>query len=441
MSANGSVFVFQKDLSPGGKKIGEQQGQCEVSLWRLQGDESYWKLSQNFEISQCRGSHCPESYWQNKNSGKKQLHVLSVRKPRPNRYTEKGLEYGYFVKVKVDRSEKPTILALVSQSMMQWNLEVSPKSSLKEVLIISPEVVWLRGLPEGVKLSFFSKDQICSYPTAWEDIKNPDNQFRRLFLALHQYTGLEISSFQGREMGREMRVPFRESIEVNDFPVNRGISSHKNPKPFLGIQWKRNGNQLQATQIHFKQKSQVKKLRLPEKTTKALYEPTGHRLFVINKYRFGEWNKEKKQFVPIYPPLSMANLGWPVAMTFNPLKNEIYIYNDERGGEIFSYDVMTETWGLFPTRVGYSFVDFYFDDDNQWLYGVRFKGGRIRDVTVMDAKGEVIKTIPLKKALDFSKSHWSVQMLNRKGNFWLKRVHPADPRGEFYSLFSGKDGL
>ena len=126
--------------------------------------------------------------------------MLSVQRARPNRYTEKGLEPGHFVDVKVD-SKKPTTLALISQSLMLWNLQVTPGSSLKEVLVIGPEVVWVKGLPENVKLSFFSKNQICSFPTAWEDIENPDNQFRRLFRALYQYTGLEISSLSGQGSG------------------------------------------------------------------------------------------------------------------------------------------------------------------------------------------------------------------------------------------------
>ncbi len=404
----------------------------------FRGGESYWEVHKNQDTFQCQGLHCPESYWQNKKTGEGELHVLSVQRARPNRYTEKGLEPGHFVDVKVDSSNKPTTLALISQSLMLWNLQVSPGSSLKEVLVIGPEVVWVKGLPENTKLSFFSKNQICSFPTAWEDIENPDNQFRRLFRALYQYTGLEISSFQGRKVGWEMRVPFKEFTEPEPAKDSgsRKISSHENPGRLKsGIQWIRNKSQLQASKFHWVKGNQVRDISLPPKVTEALYENQSDQLFVIQKYRFGTWNEKSKRFSSMAPPLTMGALNWPRALAFNPLKNEIYIYNDDRGGEIFSYNVATGKWDLFSTGVGYSLVALYFDKNKKQLYGTRFRGKRIFGLTIINEQGQVMENRSLERVLDFSKNRWRAQMTTGQGEkLWLKVTRPVRPEGEIHGI-------
>lgn len=447
------LFLFlRRTFHQAKQRLEENRVEVNFLCGDFKGERSWWPLNRISESFQCEGSHCPDSYWQNKNSSEEELHVLSVGKPRPNRYTEKGLEFGHFVNIKVAPSKKPVTLALVSQSLMQWNLQVSPGSSLKEVLVIGPEVVWLNGLPEGVKLSFFSKDQICSFPTAWEDIKNPDNQFRRLFQALHEYTGLEISSFQGREVGWEMGVPFEKFNESPRSLPDRKISSHeglpiiKNGKEHgsgswkSGIHWVRNKSRLQASKFHWLNKKQIKEISLPGKVRDALYENRSDKLFVIKKYRFGVWNQAQKEFSPLHSPLNFGALDWPRALAFNPQKNEIYIYNDERGGEIFSYNVTTGVWNLFSTGVGYSLASLYFDRRKKQLYGVRIRGNKIFSLAVLNEKGEVVGEKTFEKTLDFSKNRWQVRMTGQGEKFLLKVIRPSLPEGEIYRVeWDGKD--
>ena len=443
-----ALFLFLKRTFYQAKqRLEENKAKVQFLCGDFREGESWWELSPHSNPPGCEGLHCPESYWENRNPGKEELHVLSVEKARPNRYTKRGLEFGHFVDVQVVPSKKPVTLALISQSLMQWNLQVSPESSLKEVLVIGPEVVWLSGLPRGVKLSFFSENQICSFPTAWEDVENPDNQFRRLFRALHEYTGLEISSFQGREVGWEMKVPFQELDESKQPSVNRKISSRESLLPPVktggkyglghwksGIQWVRDKNQLQASKLQWLKGKQIKEINLPGKVTDALYENRSDQLFVIKKYQFGIWNGEKKRFSPVDPPLSLGALNWPGALAFNPPKNEIYIYNDERGGEIFSYNVITGTWGLFSTGVGYSLVSLHFDGRKKQLYGIRFRGKKIFGLTTLNEQGQVIESKSLEKTLDFLKNRWRVRMTVKDEEFWVKVVRPTRPEGEIHRI-------
>ena len=508
-------FLMRESFREARQRLEDNRAKVGFSCGDFNGDQSYWPVHSDFAI-QCQGRNCPGSYWQKKNQGSKSLHVLSVKKPRPNYYDQKKIKKGYFVNVKVKPSPKPMILVLINQSLLQWNLEVNPESLLEEVIVIGSEVAWIQGLPKKVPLTFFSKDQICVFPTAWEDIKNPDNQFRRLFMALKEYTDFGITSFQGRSMGWDMEVPLESPVDgklvsqallfLNSLKESlvdgRLVPSHSDPGSDLNqpglkellvvekkslsrspgslkfsspsdfsIQWKRKKGRLVAQEIHFgeaetwfpenqrgrteknqtgqtsqnqRRKNTAKrkltgensfqKINIPEGTLKAL--SAKGEVFIIDKNRFGKWNRDTKQFLPLLPPLSFSDLHWPRAMAFNPLSGEIYIYNDERGGELFSYHTERQSWRLVLSGVGYSFMDLYFDKKKGRLYGIRFSRGKLREVAVMDGSGKLIETKTLELALEFSKSQWRVQILNRDGKFWLKRVQPAKPSGEIYSLFS-----
>ena len=232
-----------------------------------------------------------------------------------------------------------------------------------------------------------------------------------------------------------MRVPFEEFTEPVETSGDRKISSHKDPGHLkFGVQWVRNKNRLQASKFHWVKGNQVRDISLPPKVTEALYENQSDQLFVINKDRFGTWDEKSKGFSLRAPPLIMGALNWPRALAFNSLKNEIYIYNDDRGGEIFSYNVTTGTWNLFSTGVGYSLVALYFDKNKKQLYGTRFRGGKIFGLMIMDEQGRVMENGTLKRVLDFSKNRWQAQMKVQDKNIWLKVARPARPEGEIHRM-------
>ncbi len=399
---------------------------------------SYWKLpaSEKLYLKPCLDLYCPDSFWQNQNQQEEDLHVVSVKTTQPTQRKDGKLQYGHYVDVDLKKTEKPLTLALVSQSMMTWNLKLEEDSSLKEVLVIGPEVVMVNGLPENVKLSYFSKEKICSYPVAWEEIKNPENDFRRLFAALKEYTGFEVSSFQGKEVGRELRVPFQSpTLEPNLALTSesREPSSNVN-KLSLGIRWQRKDNQILAQSFEFLKAGEKVTVEIPSSTREAYYEAASQKLFLINRHQFGTWESDSKKFNPIHLPLKLQAMNWPIAMTFNPLKSEIYIYNDERGGEILSYNVVTQKWNLLSQKVGYSLISLYFDSHTQALYGLRFDNQRITEFIQINHKGQGTVKNVFEKPFDFAKNKWHARLAAHENHFWLKISHPAQPDGELHTL-------
>ncbi len=457
------------------KYVKDNKAQVEFQCGDFNKNENYWDVSKNQPqlLESCLDLDCPESLYKGSanTDAESELHVLSVEKPWPYRWEGMSLKRGNFVDVKIAQKEKPLKLVLVSQAFMLWDLDLEVGSStfkeevksqleqeplqlshltayidqqnwnisyprpIDEVIVISPELVWIEGLEASTKVTYFNQDQLCAYPIAWEEISNPENQFRRLTLALKAYTGLDISSFQGREIGRKFKLPFRNLLaETRDKEkaATRSLASTNNNE--LGLQWKREGEQLKATSYKYKRDGQIFEMDVPEKTTQAYFEMANSSLFLINNHQFGTWNAEDKKFEPLHLPLRMPAMYWPRSLTFNPLTSDILVYNDDRGGEIFAYNVVTSTWRMFAWRVGYSLMAIHFDTDQRKLIGARYSGRKIKELVVLNEKGEILAPVPLGDALDFSKNRWHAHLTSKGDELWLKVFHPAQPQGDLHSL-------
>ncbi len=442
----------------------DNRAQVKFQCGDFNNDESYWRLPDNqLELmSACFDEDCPESLWTGETVQENPLHVVSVTKPRPHRWVDGEVEHGYFVDIKLRESPKPATLVLVSQSMIQWNLKkaqtrrsvsldnassdlssskVSPpdekiaNSLLKEVIVIGPDLAWVEGVDDSVKVTYFDKDQLCAFPVAWEESKNPNNEFRRLFAALKEYTGLAISSFQGKSVGREFRVPFRSILakeRARQRPSRQLSSARSVFDPTAGIQWKRKGSRLVAKQFLSKGPSRVEKLPLPEKVSQAYFEAAEKKLYVINNHQFGTWDWKQGRFNAIHAPLKLPALYWPTALTFNPLTSELLVYNDDRGGEVYSYNVVTKKWKMFAKKVGYSLLALHFDVENERLIGAKFFGNKIDKWVEFDKRGRLLGSRSLSKPVEFTKRRWRAQLMTHQGELWLKVTHPAHPGGDIY---------
>lgn len=403
-------------------------------------DSSYWRVpASTSEINfTCLEKFCPDSYWKGDAQQSENLQVVSVKQAIRGEKSDGRLEYLPFVNVKVYPTEKPVVLALVSHEMMLWNLQFDKKSTVKEVLLIGPEIVWVEGLPKDVKITYFPKEKICSYPTGWEEFKNPENEFRRLHRALYQYTGLTIDSFQGKELAREFRIPFRSPLLEDRVRAlgTRGLSSETSTGGIsaLGVQYQRAGKTLKADSFHFINEGKITKVSVPDTVVEGFYEASTKQLFVINNHRFGTWNWEEKKFTPLPLPLELPEMHWPTTMAHNSVTNEVYVYNDDRGGEILAYTIADKKWRVIASKVGYTFVAFYFDKQNQLILGTRMAGQKIAELVKFNSKGEVVDRYSLPKALDFSKNRWKAHIITDQTDYWLKVNHPAHPGGDIYPL-------
>ncbi len=471
----GSLLVLRSSYNQAQNYVKDNQAEVNFQCGDFNKDENYWDLSKNQPelLSSCIDLDCPQSLYkgQKVDNQDTDLHVLSVEKPWPYQWEGMNLKRGNFVDVKIAQNDKPLKLVLVSQSFMLWDLQletgrstlkskarekideqpisldsltayIDPESwnisyprPIEEVIIIAPDLVWIEGLDSSTKVTYFDQKQLCAYPTAWEEIHNPENQFRRLTLALQEYTGLHVSSFQGREIGRQFKVPFRNLLaekRQEEEASGRALASQSPDE--LGLQWERQGDQLQATSYRYKRDGQIHQLAVPDKTTQAFFEMANGTLFVIKNHQFGTWDDHQKKFQPLHLPLGMPAMYWPTAMTFNPLNSELLVYNDDRGGEVFAYNVVTNTWRVFAQRVGYSLMAIHFDTQRRKLVGARYFGKKIKELVMLNEQGRTLKSLPLQQPLDFSKSRWRAKLTAKGQDLWLKVHHPVQPDGDLHPI-------
>ncbi|MCJ8276238.1 MAG: hypothetical protein HRT44_10350 [Bdellovibrionales bacterium] len=419
------------------QRLKENEAQVAFQCGDFDKDDTYWKIDPKKTMNNlCQDHFCPDAFWKSESNQETDLHVVSVVRPRSNYKNEKGdVEPGHYVDVNVAATEKPIVLALIGQSLMQWNLKLDEKANVKEVLVMGSELVWVEGLPEDVKMTYFSKDQICAFPDSWKELSNPNNQFRRLSRALREYTKLDMTSFQGKQVAHQVRVPFKAPLLAQG---QREIASAMKVNQLsLGVHWQRKDKRLVAESFQFVDKGERRKVEVPEKTSAGLYDSQSDKIFLINNYQFGHWDWKNKKFETVHVNLKMPALYWPIAMTLNEKKSEIYIYNDDRGGEIYSYNIKSKSWKLLKTDVGYSFAALTFDESKEQLIGTRVQGQKIVELVEINHESPD-KVIALNKSVAFSKNSWRLQLVREPNELWLKVVHPAHPGGDIYPLSQSK---
>ncbi len=143
-------------------------------------DEKYWDVTTDaVSHSSCEGSDCVFSHMTWKRDEQKQdLQVIAVQSAPPFRLAR--MDEGGLIRVRVKASPKPQVLALVSRQRLEWSFQVDQGAKIEKVIVATPQVVWLQGLPPQTPIEYLPKEKMCSYPYAWEEAFNPDNEFRIL---------------------------------------------------------------------------------------------------------------------------------------------------------------------------------------------------------------------------------------------------------------------
>lgn len=452
----GLILTLKSAYMRAEKRMKNSEAKVEFQCGDFNKEENFWELAKNQfgPIKSCLDVDCPDSLWVSAEDEEVDLHILSVERARPTQWVDGNVEYGHFVEVDTRSAKKPYILVLVSQNLMQWTFKpheeknknedlvtqekqgLKPDPFLKEIIVVGPELIWLEGLHNDTKITYFNRDQICAYPTAWEEIKNPDNQFRRLFSALKEYTGYSVKSFQGKTIGRQFKVPFRKLLAMERSRMQSGEGSRTlaSAKINQGMQWKREGKTLIPKSFKFLQGGEKKSLKVPTKTKQAYFEQGSQILYLINNHQVGTWDEEKKKFQAMHLPLNLPALYWPTSMTFNPLTSELLVYNDDRGGEIFAYNVVTQEWRIYAEKVGYSLMALLFHTEKEELMGIQYFANKLVKIIRFDKQGKRLEDKPLAHPVDFSKRLWRAELSEEKSSLWLKVTHPAHPGGDVHPL-------
>lgn len=424
-------------------------------------EESYFPFPDGGQDPRaCLHQECPDSLWVlESNEQEMGLHVLAAARPMEQSSEDEGRGNGISIKVDLSPSEKPYTLVLVSKKDLTiWDLNLKEGHNLKKVILLNPGLTWISGLPEKstdaegptanngnqvaeIPVEYFSSKKICAYPVAWEEIGNPNNEFRRLYRALEKHTGLKITSFQGKKEARVFTLPpIRSKREIaSEWPLfaqsneNSGGES-KSPDQAPGLKWQRNESRLQAKGFQYTEKGQQKLVPVPRRTQKALYSVHEKKIYMIRKFDFGVWYPGEKKFQRLPIPLALPNMRWPTSMALDTKRSQILVYNDERGGEVYIYNLKRKTWKRTNKTLGYSLSDLVYSQNEDVYYGTRIVGGEITQLVKVSTDGQILGARSIATPKPYSRSLWHMEMAEKRGDLWLWVFHPANPKGDAIPL-------
>ena len=125
--------------------------------------EMYWNLQSSHPISSsvCSNNECEFSHllW-NQPEQKQELHLIGVRSAPSFRWGE--VNQGGAISVRVKSSAQPQIIALISRDRLEWNFQVDEGAVIDKVIVATPQVVWLQGLPPNTVIEYVPKEKMCS---------------------------------------------------------------------------------------------------------------------------------------------------------------------------------------------------------------------------------------------------------------------------------------
>lgn len=430
------LFVMKNMKDQAQMRLVENESQVPLRCGEATfADENYWNpLSREYNsIKTCSGWECERSAltWQ-ENESERNLHVVSVKNAPPMRWSDQ--DGGGVIRVRVPASSKPQILALTSQTMHEWRLIVDKDAKLEKIIVATPTVVWIDGAPDNAKIEYLPKEKMCSYPYAWEEAHNPDNEFRVLVGALKKITGQMPSSFQGALMGREFVVPKLEDLG------RRGIASLDDRKPAAvkskTVVWTRADDRVVAKEALLVSENKDA-IALPDKTDVIAG------IFILRKQRLQVWNADAKTYTVVPVPLHMPAIDAVTAIGIdseNP--SRVFVFNEGVGGEMYSYDHAAKKWEMLKEGISSSVRSLHYSAKDKKLYGLVSRGRQFTDVLEFSCSGDPkdacnswnVEKKALVTSIPFDPVRWKWEVIHHESDLVLVLHTPLEPNGEIHPL-------
>ncbi len=398
-------------------------------------DDKYWQLLQNQVVSQstCEESDCVFSHimW-DRSQQEKELQLIAVQSAPPFRWGQ--MDQGGLIRVRIKATEKPQVLALVSRDRLEWSFQVDKNAKIDKVIVATPQTVWLQGLPPKTVIEYLPKEKMCSYPYAWEEAFNPDNEFRILSSVLTKITGLQVTSFQGALVGREFRLPMYDklrglaSVDAPQAPAYDVASRVAAAPGHHQIVWSRQ----ERTAVPQKVILGSEEVLLPEKTQQV--SVVEKQIFIVKNYLLWRWDTDKKEFVKILSPANLPYVQYVKALAVSEAQKKLFLYNDERGGEMYSYDIASGEWQALTTGYSYNVEALYYDEQAQALRALASRGPHLTQFLKMDQQAKVQEVVPLKNKISFDKKHWKWQLHKSNDVYSVRFFQAVQPLGHDIAL-------
>lgn len=371
---------------------------------------------------------CATSYYTNPEASE-EVHIVAVRDAYPTKQVKKGSTLPT-VNVHFRETLGEHTLVLVNQGAVVWKLNPKEKTKFKKILLVGQGPSWVTGLPKGINYSRLGVEEFCTTPSAWEDEKNPENQFRKFIVGLRTYLKSPEKSFQGAEKGLNFRVPY---------PVNQDVALQK------VTDWRKQQREEKLDRTPAAVASQTYKF---EKESLSLSTFKGEELkpaswgfgpiqqmvslsptevALLRSGRIEIWRKTPEG------PKWHANLSRP-GLIKKPIQHFVY---DEKEKTFFAstkkgiFSWQKGRWNKLLSTSGLSLSAFAVDDEKILAINQQVNQS---ELILWTRRGQRLITKTLSETIPFLPTAWKSELSLSEKGLLIKNIKPFDLSGTLYKI-------
>lgn len=139
---------------------------------------------------------------------------------------------------------------------------------------------------------------------------------------------------------------------------------------------------------------------------------------------------DKKEFVKMYLPSTLQQAQYIKAAAWSDSQKALFIYNDERGGEMYKWDLAKDEWTALSSGYPFNLEALYYDEQEQSLRAVASRGPHITQFLKLDQKAKVKEVLPLKSKIAFDKKNWKWELQKNKDVYSMRFYQAVSPQGQ-----------
>lgn len=310
---------------------------------------------------------------------------------------------GATASVAVDRPGADVILLLSSYNSVTWTVTVSPKTTLKKV-ILGGYHRQAAVVPKGTAVEDMFHDDREGREYLYIPYKLESARFRPAVQIVRAATGQDIKSYHGRS-----RFNPADPITVNGVHEESRLSS-KYPTLTGGADLPK--VKFQAARLvtvdrfrvsgsfgDFTQDGPVKdSLKpLPDGIVRLVQDPKGKKYYGLTNHEIHEVDLEKRKSVKLDPGVGLARVSRPKAITFDTKRDRLLVVASKF---IYEYAPATGKWGVIaelPRGTDLAAMAYHAKDDTLYAVGHEIAGEDDTRPALyrLNAQGAILKSTPL----------------------------------------------
>jgi hypothetical protein len=280
--------------------------------------------------------------------------------------------------VYVDRPGKEVILVLSGYDPIQWEVDLSRGTKVREAILAGYHKQTVKGLPAGTPLVEFYYEGRTGLEYVRVPYRLDSRELRPAVRALHRITGREIASYQGA-----YRFDPARPITVNGLHADPRLhSDFPTVTPAADLPKVRFTAVRQTNIDRFRSAAAVGEYTqagpdrdtfkpLPADIRCLVSDSVGDRHFGLGRHEVLEIDLGRKKGTPIAPDKTLPEISWPCSLTYDTKRDRLLVATSGGGGLLYSYVPDKKAWAVLAELkgLGQAALTYHPKDDALYVLG------------------------------------------------------------------------